>query len=90
MIAGLKGPRAVETKRLIITIRDYSKTDKTLHDFLSGVGRSLDQDCRRTAPRIDSADLSTSSSVVDQLETEIRIARIPCHVVPPSQQMRSS
>src|SRR5438874_12002745 len=38
MIAGLKGPRAVEAERLIITIRYYSKTDKTLHDFLSGVG----------------------------------------------------
>src|SRR5712691_27052 len=46
--------------------------------------------CRRTAPMIDWADRSTSSSVVDQFDTEIRIASLPCHRVMPSQQTRSS
>jgi hypothetical protein len=39
---------------------------------------------------IESADRSTSSSVVDQLDTEIRIASIACQCEPPSQQTRSS
>ena len=33
---------------------------------------------------------SASASVVDQFETEIRIAAIPCHVVPPSQHVPSA
>jgi hypothetical protein len=37
-----------------------------------------------------STDRSTSSAVVDQLQTEIRIAAFPCQVVPPSQQVPSS
>ena len=40
--------------------------------------------------RIASADRSMSSSVVDQLLIEMRIAAMPCHVVPPSQQVPSS
>ena len=31
-----------------------------------------------------------SASVVDQFETEIRIAAMPCHVVPPSQHVPSA
>lgn len=34
-------------------------------------------------------DLSTSDSVVDQFETEIRMRRFPCQVVPPIQQLPS-
>ena len=30
-----------------------------------------------------------SASVVDQFETEIRTRRLPCQMVPPSQQMPS-
>ena len=37
-----------------------------------------------------SAEMSISSSDVDQLETEIRIACMPCHVVAPSQHVPSS
>src|SRR5712692_7256436 len=44
----------------------------------------------RAARRIESADRSTSSSVVDQFDTEIRIASMPCQRVAPSQQTRSS
>ena len=40
--------------------------------------------------RMASADRSMSSSVVDQLLIEMRIAAMPCHVVPPSQQVPSS
>ena len=36
--------------------------------------------------RIAAAERSMSASVVDQPETEMRIAARPCHVVPPSQQ----
>ena len=36
------------------------------------------------------ADFSTSSAVVDQFETEMRIACSPFHSVPLSQQMPSS
>ena len=43
-----------------------------------------------TARTIDSTDRSTSASVVDQFDTEIRIASMPCQRVPPSQQTRSS
>jgi hypothetical protein len=39
--------------------------------------------------RIAAADFSTSSAVVDQFETEIRIAAFSCHVVPASQQVPS-
>jgi hypothetical protein len=42
------------------------------------------------ARRIASTDRSTSSVVVDQLDTEILIAAFPCQVVPPSQQIPSS
>ena len=44
------------------------------------------------APRrmIDATDTSTSVSVVDQFDTDIRIASMLCHRVPPSQQTRSS
>lgn len=40
--------------------------------------------------RIASAEMSISSSLVDQFEIEIRIACIPCHVVPPNQHVPSS
>jgi len=39
--------------------------------------------------RIASADSSMSFSLVDQLETETRMAAMPCHVVPLSQQAPS-
>jgi hypothetical protein len=39
---------------------------------------------------IESAERSMSASVVDQLETEIRIASMSCQRDPPSQQTRSS
>jgi len=39
--------------------------------------------------RIASADASMSASVVDQFETAIRMACMPCHVVPPAQQVPS-
>jgi hypothetical protein len=42
-----------------------------------------------TARMMASADRSMSSSVVDQFETEIRIAALPCHTVPPNQQVPS-
>jgi len=39
---------------------------------------------------IDAAARSTSSSVVDQFDTEIRIASMSCQRVPPAQQTPSS
>ena len=39
---------------------------------------------------IASADRSMSASVVAQLETEMRMAAMPCHVVPPAQHVPSS
>src|SRR5437773_9285055 len=39
--------------------------------------------------RIAAADLSISASVVDQFDTEIRIACMPCQVVPPAQHVPS-
>src|SRR5207244_7102527 len=48
-------------------------------------------DFRRSAIlRIAARLRSTSSSVVAQLETLIRIAVLPCHWVPPNQQVPSS
>lgn len=44
----------------------------------------------RAHRRIASADTSMSASVVDQFEIEIRIACMPCQVVPPNQQVPSS
>ena len=41
------------------------------------------------ARRIASIERSTSSLVVAQLETEMRIASMPCQVVPLSQQVPS-
>ena len=40
--------------------------------------------------RIAATERSASASVVDQFETEIRIAAMPCQVVPPSQQVPSA
>jgi hypothetical protein len=42
------------------------------------------------AATIAAADRSTSASVVDQLLIEIRSAAMPCHVVPPAQQVPSA
>src|SRR5262249_30553398 len=53
-----------------------------------GEGHTLE--CRCAAARIAAADRSTSSSVVRQLETEMRIACSPSQSVPPSQQVPSS
>ena len=39
------------------------------------------------AARIAPADRSTSSSLVRQFETEIRIAALPCQTVPESQKI---
>lgn len=36
---------------------------------------------------MESAERSTSASVVDQFAIEIRIACLPCHTVPPAQQV---
>ncbi len=44
----------------------------------------------RAHRRIASTDRSASASVVLQFETEIRIAAMPCHVVPPSQHVPSA
>jgi hypothetical protein len=41
-------------------------------------------------PRMAFADQSISASVVDYLETAMRITCFPCHVDPPSQQVPSS
>ena len=43
-----------------------------------------------TARTIDSTDRSTSASVVDQFDTEMRIASMSCQRVPPNQHTRSS
>jgi len=42
-----------------------------------------------TSRRIASTERSTSSAVVDQFDTEIRIAAMPCQVVPAIQQVPS-
>src|SRR4030095_3314978 len=46
-------------------------------------------DWEASTRRIASTERSTSASVVVQLETEIRISRRPCQVVPPIQQVPS-
>ena len=40
--------------------------------------------------RIASADRSMSASVVDQFDTEMRMACLPCHKAPPAQQVPSA
>lgn len=47
------------------------------------------QPVEANALRIASTERSTSSSVVVQFETEMRMRRCPCQVVPPSQQVPS-
>src|SRR5829696_3683629 len=59
----------------------------------SGVGEGrggTGEGSRVRARKIAAADRSTSASVVDQFDTEIRIAAMPCQVVPLSQQVPSA
>ena len=46
-------------------------------------------DVPEAARRIAATDKSTSASVVVALDTEMRMSRRPCHVVPPTQQVPS-
>ena len=55
-----------------------------------GCAGRLRYSTERYARRIAATEASTSSSSVDQLETEIRIAARPCQTVPPSQQVPSA
>jgi hypothetical protein len=45
---------------------------------------------QRCTARIDSADRTASCSDVAQFDTEMRMAAMPCHVVPLSQQVPSA
>src|SRR6266700_1519489 len=65
--------------------------ERAQHLVDGGIGRAHALDViRSSTPRIAATDRSTSASVVDQLDTEIRAAATPRQTVPPNQDVPSA
>lgn len=87
---GVRCPNPERTRYLMRT-EAPGETARRL-SRLRGADRSAQRRRGRVsaaARRIASIERSTSSLVVAQLETEMRIASMPCQVVPLSQQVPS-